>query len=43
MTKVQGRIKVLKNERVADIFPLLSAVKNDEAKMLIPANKNEKA
>lgn len=45
--KIRGRARinttwktsVLKNEIIAEITPLFSAVKNDEPKMLNPANR----
>ena len=42
MTEDVWNTSVRKNEMAAEISPLPSAVKNDEAKMLNPANKNAK-
>ena len=42
MTEDVWNTSVRKNEIAAEISPLSSAVKNDEAKMLKPANKNAK-
>ena len=42
MTEDVWNTSVRKNEIAAEISPLPSAVKNDEAKMLKPANKNAK-
>lgn len=42
-TKEQGRMKDLRNDKNADTFPLLRAVKNEDENMFMPEKINEKA
>ena len=42
-TKEQGRMNDLKNDKKADTFQLLRAVKKEEENILMPAKINEKA
>ena len=41
ITAAIWKTSVLKNEIIADVRPSLSAVKNDEPKIAIPAKRNE--